>query len=817
MRSARLDIPPAPAAAIARLREALAVSDPLAQVLVRRGLTDPAAAREFLTGEPEHDPGAFAGIDIAVETILVHVRAHRRITVHGDYDVDGVCSTAVLVRALRGLGAEVDWYLPDRMSDGYGLSRATVERLASRGTELLLTADCAVTAVEEVAHARALGLSVVVSDHHSPRADGQLPDAPLVHPALCGYPCPDLCAAGVAHKLAFALYRAAGADDAPLHADADLVALATVADVVPLKGENRTLVRRGLRQLAVTEKPGLRALMAVAGVDPTRVDARALGFGLAPRINAAGRLHRADAGLELMLTTDEARAGEIARELDRANAERRDTETRILFEAEGRLAEQGERHGHVLAGVGWHPGVIGIVASRLAERRHRPVVVIGVESGSERGRGSGRSISGFDLLGALRACGEHLERFGGHRAAAGLEIDAAQVDAFAEAFDRHAAAVLGPEDLVPRERVDAIVGGDEVGLELAEELARLQPCGHGNPPATVLVPAARLSDPRPMGEGRHVRFTVHSGGARAQAVAFGSGARLPGAEGREVEVEPIDATFALQVNEWRGAVEPRLVLRQALPCEPAPITLLGVSGDPLEAVWAELDAPLPGQDAPVGEAPGGTAAVDRRGTSSAAGLRRLAHSGEGLLVLVAEVHRRERHLRGRVGGFSLCDYVALERDPGLAGGVAHLLLLDPPAIAAHAALVHERPIGQQVHLYWGEPELRCAQYVHDCEYGLRESLAALYRQLRDNSGASGPTLRELLLGEASGARSPALAGRLLRVLCELGLIELSREDEAIVLLDPVRTELERSAAFRAYTARHQAGLRYLTRRAPRAA
>jgi single-stranded-DNA-specific exonuclease len=811
----RLEIPPAPPAAVAGLCAALGVSDPLAQVLVRRGLGEPALARGFVAASEEHDPGEFAGIERAVERILGHVRAGTRITIHGDYDVDGMCSTAVLVRALRGLGAEVDWYLPDRMSDGYGLARATVERLAARGTSLLVTADCAVTAVEEVALACELGLEVVVTDHHAAREDGRLPDAPLVHPALCGYPCPDLCAAGVAHKLALALYRAAGADEAPLLEDLDLVALATVADVVPLLGENRRLVRSGLRALARTAKPGLRALMAVARVDPTRVDARALAFGLAPRLNAAGRLYSADVGLELVLTENETRAGEIAADLDRANAERRDTETRILFEAEGLIAAQGERHAHVVAGAGWHPGVIGIVASRLAERRHRPVVVVALEG--ERGRGSGRSIPGFDLLGALRACAGELGRFGGHRAAAGLELEAARVEAFAEAFDRHATAVLSAEDLVPVERVDAIVGGEEVGLALAEELAALEPCGQGNRPATLLVPAARLSDPRGMGEGRHVRFTVHSGGARASAVAFGSGSRLPGARGREQEVEPIDATFALEINEWKGAVEPRLVLRRALPSAPPAVRLLGTPEDPLQAVWAELDAELPGP------APGEPAEderrtfVDRRGAGVAGGLMRLVYGGESVLVLACEARLRARQLDGRVGGFALCDYLALERDPELAAAPAHLFLLDPPTIGTPRALTGRGPAHQVVHLAWGAPELRCAQNVHDMEYDLRGSLATLYRQVRDDGGASGETLRDLLFGERAGARSPALAGRLLRVLGELDLIELDREREAVVVPSAARTELERSAAFRAYTARHEEGQRFLRSSIARAA
>lgn len=553
----RFEIPDCPERDVERLRRELGVSGPLAQVLVRRGMAEPALARSFLDASEEHSPELFAGIGDAVEAILRHVREGKRITVHGDYDVDGVCSTAVLVRALRELGADVDFYLPDRASDGYGLNVDTVRRLAARGTQLLVTVDCAVTAVQEVAVAHALGMEVVVTDHHSPRADGELPQAPIVHPRLCGYPCADLCATAVAYKLAEALYAALGRDARELRGDLDLVALATVADVVPLTGENRTLVRRGLRALAATTKPGLRALMAVAGVDPSTVAERSLGFALAPRLNAAGRLYRADAGLELILTSDPQRAERIAQELDSANHERRQIERRIRFEAEAQMAELGERPAYVLAGEDWHPGVIGIVASRMVELCGRPVVMIALDA--DTGRGSGRSVESFDLLAGLTACGGSLLGYGGHRAAAGLQIERGRVGEFAAALSAHADNVLHPGDLVPVERVDAIVGGPELGMELAEELASLAPFGRGNPAVSLMVADAVFADSRPMGEGKHARFTVESQGARARAVAFGCGGRLPVADG-----EPVRATFGLEVNEWNGISEPRLLLRHAV-------------------------------------------------------------------------------------------------------------------------------------------------------------------------------------------------------------------------------------------------------------
>ncbi|MGA7704891.1 MAG: single-stranded-DNA-specific exonuclease RecJ [Solirubrobacteraceae bacterium] len=554
----RFDIPSCDRSDVTVLCELLEVSDALAQILVRRGFEDPLRARAFLAADERHELDAFAGLRDAADSILASARAGRRITIHGDYDVDGVCSTAILVRTLRILGARVDWFLPDR-ADGYGLSTDTVRRLSQRGTELLITVDCGITAVEEVALAGSLGIETIVSDHHLPRADGILPDAPIVHPALCGYPCGDLCAAAVAHKLAQAILEAAGHEPNVAEEDLDLVSLATIADVVPLIGENRNLVRRGLRALAATAKPGLRALMAVARVQPGKVDERAVGFALAPRINAAGRLYRADAALELILTEDPVRAAQIADELDRANSERRHTEQTIRIQAEAqvaRLDRDGPRSAYVLAGEGWHPGVIGIVASRLAERHRRPVVLIALDG--EGGRGSGRSVEGYDLLAGLTACSEHLARYGGHKAAAGVELERDSVAGFAQALDAHAAHALRAEDLIARERVDAIVNGPQLDMELAEELGRLSPFGRGNPSVSLMVADAVLSDVRPMGEGKHVRFTVESDGASARAVAFGNEGRLGVAEGERVQ-----ATFALEINEWRGAVEPRLVLRHA--------------------------------------------------------------------------------------------------------------------------------------------------------------------------------------------------------------------------------------------------------------
>src|SRR6478735_7323558 len=730
----RLEIPSCRLEDVWRLERELGVSSALGQVLVRRGLGRPAAARAFLAADEAHDPSGFNGIDQAVELILRHVRDGTRITVHGDYDVDGVSSTSILIRVLRSLGADCDWFLPSRTEDGYGLAMGTIERLAERGTRLLLTADCAITAVDEVAAARAAGMDVVVTDHHQARADGALPAVPIVHPSICGYPCRDLCATAVVYKLARALLSASGRDPDEADVDLDLVALATVADCVPLAGENRRLVREGLAALAVTRRPGLRALMRVAECDPSRVDARTLGFRLAPRINAAGRLHRADAGVELMLTGDAERADAIARELDAANSERRFTEHRIVFEAEAQVAELGDRTAYVLAGEGWHPGVIGIVASRIAERHHRPTVVIAPDG--ENGTGSGRSIPVFDLLGGLNACAHHLLRHGGHRAAAGCAIAASEVDAFRAAFEAHAAAVLAPEDLVPVSRIDAVVAGGELGTDLAEDLARLAPFGQGNPEPVLLVPAARLTDPRPVGEGKHVRFTVESGGVRARAVAFGM-PRLP-----DGCADGLDATFGLELNEWNGAVEPRLVLRDAVAPQPAPIELLDSEGLPREG------RPQDERDR------------DRRGLGVAGTLGMLAASGERVLALCADAPRWKAALEPRLGGFTVAGWERMDE----AARYDHVIALEPPPFG-----LPDVPVV----LAWGEAESAVALAAHRYRWELRPHVAALYRALRDGT--------DLAIPRASVA---------ILILEELGLVE-----DGVLIADAMRTQLERSSTF----------------------
>jgi single-stranded-DNA-specific exonuclease len=806
----RFELPEYDVAAALALEHELGIGHVLAQVLVRRGLADPTGARAFMAAAERHDPLLLSGIERAIAAITAETARGGRITVHGDYDVDGVCATAIMVRALRSLGADVDWFIPSRIEDGYGLGTRTVERLARRGTRLIVCVDCAITAVDEVKAARDAGLGIVVCDHHAPRADGALPECPIVHPALGGYPCPDLCGAGVAHKLAQALGAPTGDQDS------ELVALATVADLVPLRGENRRLVREGLRALAATTRPGLRALMAVADVDPGSLDTGVLGFRLAPRINAAGRLRRADAALELLLSSDPVRCRAIARELDELNSERRAVERRIHWEAEAQVAEleaQGPRMGYVLAGEDWHPGVVGIVASRIVERHHRPALLIALDGAEGTATGSGRSVPGFDLLGALHAVAGHLRRYGGHRAAAGMTVDADAVPALREAFEAHAASVLTAEQLVPRERVDAVVSGHELGLELAEELEVLEPCGISNPSPRLLVAGARFADVRTMGEGRHARFTVVSGGIRARAVAFGC-------DGRPVAAldDPHDATFRLQRNAYNGAVEPRLVLRHAQPCAPEPIQRLvpeAADAGYLAAVLTELEEgvepALVEEKAPIDAVflqPPRRTVLDRRGHSPLAVLTDARASGSPVLALCADVARRLDGLSQRTGGFMLASYAELERGPQAADRFGQLVALDPPASPEQQALLHRGEGWAQ--LAWGEAELRFAEQINELEYGIRASLVALYRDLRDRQRATGEELERVLRGEGRHGRSVQLAGRLIRILAELELVSLDRDLPALAIAGTAPTALDRSPSFRVYAKRYEDGKQFLS-------
>jgi single-stranded-DNA-specific exonuclease len=544
------------------LASELGVSEVLAAVLVRRGYADAQRARAFLEAElPSHDPFELGDMREACEAIRRAVAAGTRICVHGDYDADGICATALAVLVLRELGADVTWHLPSRFDEGYGVACQTLARLAGEGVGLVLTVDCGITAVEEVARAREDGLQVIVTDHH--RAGLELPSCPVVGPYRGDYPFTELCGTGVVWKLGEALL---GPGSDALRRHLDLIAVATVADVVPLLDENRGLAVAGLRQLARTQKPGLQELMRVARVDPAAVDAGAIGFRLAPRLNAAGRLGRPEAALELLLTEERQPAGRLADQLEELNRDRQAVEERILREAVEEIESWPEprrrRRAYVVAGADWHEGVIGIVASRLVERYGRPVVLIAGTDGDWKG--SGRSIPGFDLHDGLRRCAGHLERWGGHAAAAGLSIKPEHVAEFAEAFSAIGDTSLAEDDLRRPTHVDALVHGSELTLDLCAELARLAPFGLGNPNVTLLLAGCELADLAAVGDGKHLKFRVRMDGRDCgSAIAF----RLGRQQDRLRRVGHYDVAFRLEANQWNGTIAPQLNVRHVFDCD----------------------------------------------------------------------------------------------------------------------------------------------------------------------------------------------------------------------------------------------------------
>jgi single-stranded-DNA-specific exonuclease len=605
-------IRPCPASEVLRLARELEINELTAAVLARRGYADPDAARAFLAAEPpRHDPFLLGDMRTACDRIRAAVAAGTRICVHGDYDVDGICATALAVLTLRRLGADVSWHLPSRFDEGYGVSAATIGRLAGDGVGLVLTVDCGITAVSEVAEAKALGLDVVVTDHHRP--GDELPECPVVATRPSAYPFPELCGTGVVYKLAEAL-------DVDVTRHLDLVALATIADVVPLVDENRALASAGLLELARTQNVGLQALMVAAGVDPAAVDAGAVGFRLAPRINAAGRLGHPGIALDLLLTADRDEAKRLAGELERLNRDRQAVEERIVREAVARVEEWPEskqrRRGYVLADEGWHEGVIGIVASRLVERFNRPVVLIA--GGEDAWKGSGRSIPSFDLHAALGASAAHLQRFGGHRVAAGLSIRPENVDAFADAFARHADVAVADDDLRALTVLDAILPrGARLTLDLCAELARLAPFGLGNPEVTLLAADCELSELQTVGDGKHLRFRVRQHGTDAGgAIAFGLGGQLD----RLRRPGRYDVAFRLEENRWNGTVAPQLTIRRVFDAD-----------DRFEELYAWLRAEW---EAPA-RSPEAQAVFDEL-ESETGGLRRHPLESEAFRLLLAE-------------------------------------------------------------------------------------------------------------------------------------------------------------------------------------
>ena len=539
--------------AVRELASALSLPEVVCRLLLIRGYVSAEDAKLFLRPKLDrlHDPFAFLSMDKAVDRLVRAVRDQELVFIHGDYDVDGICSTTLLTRTIRGLGGKAMPFIPRRIEDGYDLSDAGVDAAIAAGASVVVTCDCGTSAVSPVARLCRAGIDVIVTDHHLP--GGPLPDClAVLNPKRvgCGYPDKDLAAVGVAFKLALALAGAMGKNDNFIWAMMDLVALATVADVAPLRGENRVFVRYGLKMLAETRNIGMRALLRAAGLDGKQLTAGRIGFILAPRLNAAGRLGHAIRGVELLMSEDEHTANAIARELEELNYKRQEIDRATLEQARERVLQLDldETFGIVLADETWHPGVIGIVASRLVEEFGRPTVLIALSG--DQGKGSGRSISKFDLHGALGQSKEFLLRYGGHRMAAGVTVAREQVADFGARFNEVARSLLTPEDLVPEIRVDLEVSIDGMDQKIESLFRHFEPFGIGNPAPVLLARSVVIAKP-PKAVGQDgLKLVLDTGTGSLEALGWGFAPRVA-----EFQLQPgsrVDIAFRLERDEYRG-------------------------------------------------------------------------------------------------------------------------------------------------------------------------------------------------------------------------------------------------------------------------
>lgn len=780
-----VEIPDCDWADVRRLERELGLHPLVAQTLTRRGVTSTGEARAWIDGDEIREPATLPGAKQAADLIAMHLSRRSRIAVHGDYDVDGACSTAIMVRTLSSLGADVTWHVPSRFGDGYGLTRGSVERLVAADVQLIIAVDCGIGSVAEVAMARELGIDVVVCDHHS--IGDALPEAAVVHPGLGGYPDPFLCAAAATYKLASLVSENAGG--AGIEQEMPLVALATVCDVVPLRGENRALVRRGLEAMRSTRLPGLLELMRIAGVDPLTAGASSFGFALGPRINAAGRMHSAEPAVELLLTASRDRAAELAGQLGAANNRRRQVEQEITNLAEAQARLQRDRYAIVVAGEDWHPGVLGIVAGRLAERYRRPVVALGIKDGVAAG--SGRGGGRYDLLGGLEQCAEMLSRFGGHRAAAGLELSAKDVDRFRRALAEEAATALTPDDLRPQLRVDAVGEVADISLETIAALEQIGPFGAGNPEPQILLAGSELLSVKRMGGGQnHFKLTVSGEGARASVVAF----RQERAIAQVTMARPVDLVVELDRNQFRGREEARALLRGLVERADDVASLwrdefeAALADGPLDQIWASVAAT--------------TAPSLQARDHSRAPLAVLAmeHAGSGARFAIAA--NDPLALRRGIGqsilfeGVDGAPDIFSYDDPRLFDGRYELLLMADPAPASVLAALGG--LDAELVPAWSGPVAGAASAKGGEPMLLREHVVIAFRVIRDCGGAADSFVEPL----REALPAPRLAARALRVLEEIELVQITGAGTsltAIVAEDPGVKDLDQSRAFRSYS------------------
>ncbi|MBD3917796.1 single-stranded-DNA-specific exonuclease RecJ [Paenibacillus sp. PR3] len=549
--------------AASSLSKLLSIPPIVARLLVGRGIETADEAEAFLKGGAEllHDPYELHGMDAAVERIRQAITDGERIRIYGDYDADGVSSTSLMIHLLQRLGANFDYYIPHRTREGYGMNNGAVDLAAQAGVKLFITVDTGISAVDEVAYANELGIDVVVTDHHEP--PDILPDAyAIINPKqeACTYPYSSLAGVGVAFKLATALLG-----EPPIDLT-DIVALGTIADVMPLTGENRILVKLGLETMAANTRPGFRSLAEIAGFDIHKVTSTNVAFAMAPRINASGRLDHANGAVELLTASDRESADVMAARLDTLNRERQGIVEVIVEQAKQQWADKCQAAAEadlpepsviVVAGEGWNAGVIGIVASKLLDKHYKPTVVLGIDPETGMCKGSARSIDRFDLHAALNECAELFDHFGGHQAAAGMSLHRDRLEAFEASLIQSANAWLTSEDWIPKTAVDICCAASDVSLETIDHLGLLEPFGVGNPAPRFLLAAQPVADKRTMGKDhRHLRLTVGTG-MKLEAVGFGFGELAE----RMAHGAFVDLVGELAVNEWNGNRKPQLFIQ----------------------------------------------------------------------------------------------------------------------------------------------------------------------------------------------------------------------------------------------------------------
>lgn len=547
---------------VRELADHCGLSDIVATVMVNRGVSDLKSAQAFLSPSlaAMHDPLLMADMNQAVSRLITAHQRGELVCIYGDYDVDGVSATALLVSGFTALGLQVTYHIPSRMDDGYGLNSEALQAVKSRAAAVVVSVDCGVTALEEAARCREIGIDLIITDHHQPL--DELPDAVAVinpHRTDCRYPFKGLAGVGVAFNLLVALrstLREAGLLDGKepdLRQWLDLVALGTIADLVPLVDQNRMLVTAGLQRMGTGCRVGVQALKKVSGITGG-VSSGQVGFQLAPRLNAAGRLETAVPGVELLLTEDPVRAAGLAAELDAANTERRQVERQMFEQAVAMVESSGGVSGRqsiVLSSPDWHQGVVGIVASRMVDRYYRPTILIAeLEDGS--GKGSGRSISGFHLLDVLHASASGLQRYGGHRAAAGVTVNPGEIAQFADAFEQAAAAQLGNVDPVPELLLDAVLEPDALDMQLALELQKLEPFGMGNQTPVFMLPGMQILEQRRFGEG-HLAVRVQRAGKQFRLIGWGmADNQLPAM---------VDIACTVKLDSWQGRQQLKLEIK----------------------------------------------------------------------------------------------------------------------------------------------------------------------------------------------------------------------------------------------------------------